>query len=70
VSLNPRKVPCAASAITIGGAPKALQVRNCSAGTRIGESYNISNLIKHFPNNKSSLITYNIQDKIISHQNK
>lgn len=38
VSLNPRKVPCAASAITIGGAPKALWERNCSAGTRIGES--------------------------------
>jgi hypothetical protein len=38
VSINPRNVPCAASAITMGGAPKALKVRNCSAGTRIGES--------------------------------
>lgn len=38
VSLNPRNVPCAARAITIGGAPNALNVRNCPAGTRIGES--------------------------------
>lgn len=43
VSLNPRKVPCAASAITMGGAPNALQERKFSAGTRIGESYNIAN---------------------------
>jgi hypothetical protein len=38
VSLNRRKVPCAANAITIGRAPKALNVRKCSAGPRIGES--------------------------------
>lgn len=42
VSFSPRKVPCAASAMTIGGAPKALIVRNSSAGWRIGESYNIT----------------------------
>lgn len=39
VSINPRNEPCAASAITIGGAPKALKVRNCWAGSHIGESY-------------------------------
>lgn len=38
VSLNPRKVPCAANAITIGRAPKALNVRKCWAGPCIGES--------------------------------
>jgi len=38
VSMSPRNAPCAASAITIGGAPYALNVRNCSAGIRIGES--------------------------------
>jgi len=38
VSKNPRKVPCAANASTIAGAPKALNERNCSAGPRIGES--------------------------------
>jgi len=38
VSLNPRNVPCAANAITIGRAPKALNVRKLSAGSRIGES--------------------------------
>ena len=38
VSLNPRKVPCAANAITIAGAPKALSIRKSSAGPRMGES--------------------------------
>uniref|UniRef100_A0A0A9DD01 Uncharacterized protein n=1 Tax=Arundo donax TaxID=35708 RepID=A0A0A9DD01_ARUDO len=38
VSMSPRNAPCAASATTIGGAPYALNVRNCSAGIRIGES--------------------------------
>jgi hypothetical protein len=37
--MSPRNAPCAASATTIGGAPYALNVRNCSAGIRIGESY-------------------------------
>jgi hypothetical protein len=36
--MSPRNAPCAASATTIGGAPYALNVRNCSAGIRIGES--------------------------------
>lgn len=44
VSIKPRKAPCAASAITMGGAPKALDARKFSAGTRIGESYKIRNL--------------------------
>lgn len=38
VSINPRNVPCAASAITTAGAPNALKVRKLSAGNRIGES--------------------------------
>lgn len=50
VSLNPRNVPCAASAITIGGAPNALRERNCSAGIRIGESYSNKNLNKNSRN--------------------
>lgn len=44
VSLNPRKAPCAASAITMAGEPKALKVRKFSAGIRIGESYRIRKL--------------------------
>jgi hypothetical protein len=36
VTLNPQNVPRAANAITIGRAPKALNVRKCSAGPRIG----------------------------------
>lgn len=45
VSINPRKAPCAASAITMGGAPKALKLRKFSAGTLIGESYSMINLM-------------------------
>jgi hypothetical protein len=38
VSLNARKVPCAANAITIGRAPKALNVRKFSAVHVLDES--------------------------------
>ena len=49
VSVNPRNVPCTANAITIAGAPKALIVRKCSAGSRMGESYSMYNTNKIFP---------------------
>ncbi len=41
VSLNPRKTPCMAKERRTAGAPSALSVKYCVAGTYIGESYAI-----------------------------